>query len=207
LNVYHKTSNPLIKSYNFYKENLKDLYQIYMKDPHYKSFINILTKSLQKKKNNFRFLSTNKIPLDLNSIFDESEREKIKKNFENTISSKDFAEEMQKEYKEYKHLQEPQVKKLNQEVDNFYLESGKELDNDPKVKDVTTRFVHSVQNYITNHKKEYNSPGIITLNGEIETNPADYISKEEKFLKENYKEESYTLDDIDKLMQIEKVLK
>lgn len=177
-----------------------------MNDSKYKNFINILNNSLINKKNNFRFLSGKRPQIDLNSVFDESGREKIKNNFVESLSSKEFAEEVKKEYQEYKHTQEPEIKKIEQNVEKFYQDNEKEILNDQKAKEVTNKFIDSVHKFADRHKEEYNYPGILTLEGGVELNPIKYIKKEEELIKEKYRVEKYTLDDIDKLMKIESLL-
>ena len=183
------------------------MYSVYMKDSHYKNFINVLNDSLLKKKNNFRFLSGKNPQLDLNSIFDDVGREKIKRNFVDNLSSKEFADEVKKEYAEYKHRQEPELRKIDQKVQDFYNEREREIMNDEKAKKVTHKFLDTIHNFSEKHKDEYKYPGILTLDGGIETNPIKYIKKEEELVKEKYKSETYTIEDIDQLMKIDNLLK
>jgi hypothetical protein len=185
------------------------MYSIYMNDPHYKDFINVLSTSLKKKKNdpksNYRFLQKRKPTdnLDLSVVFDEKERKKISQNFVDTLSSKKFVDEVKSEYQEYK---KNNIGKLYDDVSKFYVQEKKDFEKEKQAQEISERFVKSIDNFIHKHRDEYMQEGIITIDGKIEKNPHDYIIKEEKMLKEKFKEDNYTLEDIDKLMKLDKIL-
>lgn len=205
----HKTNSFLLNAFNSYKSNLKTMYNIYMNDPHYKDFINVLNTSLKRKRNdpksNYRFLQ-NKKPtdiIDFNVVFDEKERKKLSQNFVNTISSKNFTDELRSEYNEYK---KQNLGKLNDEVSKFYIQEQKDFEKEKEARETSERLVKSVNNFVQKHRDEYKQEGILTIEGKIEKNPHDYIIKEGKMLKEKFKEDNYTLEDIDKLMKLDKIL-
>jgi hypothetical protein len=212
----NKNKNPntnsfILKAFDNYKTNLNSLYNTYMNNPDYKSFINVLNTSIKKKKNdpqsNYRFiqnLDKNPTHIDLNSIFDEKGRNKIKQNFVNTLSSEPFVKEVKAEYKQYKNSNQ---EKIYGDINKFYTKEEDKYKNDEESKKISSKFLKSVNSFIDHHKSEYNQDGIITVDGHISTHPGDYIKKEEELLKKNYKEDNYSIEDIDKLMKFDKLIK
>ncbi len=108
-NQINPTDNPLVNQFMLnafknYKENLKDMYNIYMNSPDYKQFINVFNKSAskrretEKEKDNSRFLQDNnksntetKQKNEFSNMFNKDTISNLKNNFVNTLSSDKFA--------------------------------------------------------------------------------------------------------------------
>jgi hypothetical protein len=203
------------------------MYNIYMNNPDYKKFISVLNSSIRSKKNDknsnyHRFIQQNKpngdktnnnpthspnpiknMNINFSSLFDEKERNKISKDFFSTISSDKFVNEVKSEYAEYKNSN---MQKVYGDVDNFYNKQDQLSEKDKKAKEISTRFIKSVNNFITKHKDEYKQDGLLTIDGNLITSHPDvYIAQERKLIKEKYREENYSVEDIDKLMKLDQL--
>jgi hypothetical protein len=208
-----KTNSFLINAFNNYKQNMKDMYNIYMGDPHYKDFINVLNTSLREKRKDpnskYRFLQAKskddikKANFDMSVVFDEKERKKISQKFVDTLSSQKFIDEVKSEYKDFKANN---IDKVYENVSKFYKDQEKEVADDKQAKEQGEKFMKSINNFIGKHRDEYKQEGILTVDGKVSNNPIEYIAKEEKMLKEKYKEENYSLEDVDKLMKLDQIL-
>jgi hypothetical protein len=138
------------------------------------------------------------------SLFDEKERNNIKNKFIKTISSDSFTNEIKSEYEEYKNSN---IQKIEEEVSNFYR--SQKAPNDEKSQELSIKLMGSVKNYVSKHVNEYLQDGILTAEGDINSNPGEYINKEKKLLKQNFssKEDNLPIEEIDKLMKLDQIFK
>lgn len=181
-----------------------------MNNPHYKKFINILNDSIRSKKKDptskyHRFIQQDEKKeenINFSTIFDEKERKRISQNFFDTISSDKFVNEVKTQYDQYN---KSDAQKIYKQVSDFYIHEDELAQKDKKSQELSSRFIDSVHKFIDNHKEEYKQEGIVTVEGSISNNPGEYINKETNTLKEHY-EENYSIEDIDKIMKLDKII-
>ena len=86
------TNSFILKEFKKYKSNVRDMYKLYENDKEYKKFIDIIEKKTKKENpNNIKMRlkessNINNPRYDFSNFFDEKERNKINKDFVETLS-------------------------------------------------------------------------------------------------------------------------
>ena len=107
--------------------------------------------------------------------------------------------------KEYKDFKQSNAEKIYKDVSIFYSEGEAKYQQDPKTKEISTKFMTTVDKYVYNHRNEYGQSGLLTYDGKIDTNVHNYIQTERKLLKDKYRSTTLSVADMDKLMKLSSI--